>query len=151
MDCDDFAAVSAFSSITHFFPNTSFMNTHSHIYNIFSCHSGKHGAGNMNRRLNSKRQLAHRLFQEIFFFLYLETQGIYIWGLGCIWKESFLQNLSLEIKRVDRHNNFSKSAFMDLISSSALEWQTALFGGAGLDLGYSTEPWVFSGYRSSRG
>lgn len=66
-----------------------------------------------------------------YFFLYLEAQGIYIWGLGCIWKESILQNLSLEIKRVDRHNNFSKSVFMDLICSSALDWQTALFGELG--------------------
>lgn len=52
MDFEDFAAVSAFSSITYFFPNTSFMNTHSDIYDSFSCHSGKHGAGNMN--LNSE-------------------------------------------------------------------------------------------------
>lgn len=63
---EDFAAVSAFSSITYFFPNTSFMNTHSDIYDSFSCHSGKHGAGNMNHRLNSKRQLAHKLFRKYF-------------------------------------------------------------------------------------
>ena len=96
MDCEDFAAVSAFSSITHFFPNTSFMNTHSHIYNIFSCHSGKHGAGNMNRRLKSKRQLAHRLFQEIFFFSIWKLKEFTYGVLDAFEKKAFYKTYPLK-------------------------------------------------------
>lgn len=55
-----------------------------HIYNIFSCHLGEHEAGNMSLRMNSSKQLAHKLFQELI-YLYLETLfGIYVQGLGCI-------------------------------------------------------------------
>lgn len=69
---------------------------HVHRYNIFSCHLGEHEAGNMNLRMNSSKQLAHRLFQELI-CLYLETLfGIYVQGLGCIWKESSLKHLPLK-------------------------------------------------------
>lgn len=55
-----------------------------HMYNIFSSHLGEHETGNMSLRMNSSKQLAHKLFQELI-CLYLETLfGIYVQGLGCI-------------------------------------------------------------------
>lgn len=92
------------------------MNTHLHIYNIFSCHLGEHEARNMSLGLNSSKQLTHKLFQKLI-CLYLETQGIYVQGPKCIWKESILKYLPLEIKKVDNYINFLKSIFIFLWQS----------------------------------
>lgn len=91
--------------------------------------------------LNSSKQLAHKLFQEMI-CLCLEAQRIYVQGPGCIWKESILKHLSLEIKRVDQYSSFSKSIFMDIIwfILCPSDIQTALFGGAGLVLAVALSP-----------
>lgn len=126
-----------------------------HIYNIFSCHLGEHEAGNMSLRMNSSKQVAHKLFQELI-YLYLETLfGICVQGLGCIWKESSLKHLPLEIKKKKKGRQiysfvlnpcsylsgeviwFVLCPFI-LTKSSARE--------AGMGFGCSTELWVCHGW-----
>lgn len=82
---------------------SSLVNTHTHT--LFSHHLGKHEDGNMSLRLNFSKQLAHKLFPELI-CLYLETRGIYVQHPRCIWEESILNHLPLEIKKVDKYISF---------------------------------------------
>ena len=50
----------------------------------------------MNRRLNSKRQLAHRLFQEIFFFSVWKLKEFTYGVLDAFEKKAFYKTYPLK-------------------------------------------------------